>query len=167
MQDALAIHRRLLAQQIHHEIVRLPRVLTCFDDLPKVLGVSARDCVGVTVFEVTIRSVREPVAVIGSVAKPPKAATVTALLGAQRVRLASAFLVNSATDYASGLVGPLLLPDRLTVLIDQRLIDDTDPDDLVYTATGERSTVLRLRAIHLFALVDAKPVDLTGNGRTG
>ncbi|GIH23196.1 hypothetical protein Aph01nite_15060 [Acrocarpospora phusangensis] len=166
MQDALAIHRRLLAHQIHHEIVRLPRVLTCFDDLPEVLGVPARTCVGVTVFEVTVRSVRDAVAVIGSVAEPPKPAAVGALLGAQRVRLASAFLVNAVTDYAAGLVGPLLLPERLTALIDQRLIDHTDPDEFLHTATGERSTVLRLRAIHLFALVDAKPVDLTGNGRT-
>ncbi|MBO3750278.1 hypothetical protein J5X84_29710 [Streptosporangiaceae bacterium NEAU-GS5] len=165
MKDALAIHRWLLAHQIHHEIVRLPRALTCSDDLPAVLGVDARDCIGVTLFEVTTRAGREPVAVVGSVGAAPSLVTVGATVGATRVRPASSYVVNSVTDYAAGLVCPLLLPDGLTVLIDQRALDAFGQDDIVHTPTGERRTALRLRAFHLFTLMSGKAVDLSPPAR--
>ena len=60
MKDALAIHRWLLAHQIHHEIVRLPRPLTCSDELPLVLGVAPETCVHASVFEVWPRDGRGP-----------------------------------------------------------------------------------------------------------
>ncbi|MBP2704660.1 hypothetical protein JOL79_12630 [Microbispora sp. RL4-1S] len=161
MKDALAIHRRLLAHQIHHEIVRLPRPLTCSDELPDVLGVEPESCVSVSLFEVSARRGGEPVAVISTVAAPPRAAVIGPLLRVQRVRPASSDVVNAVTDYADGLVCPLLLPEDLTVLIDERMVTGLGPDDVVHTATGERRTALRVRAIHLFALVSAKPVDLT------
>jgi Cys-tRNA(Pro)/Cys-tRNA(Cys) deacylase len=167
MKDALAIHRWLLAHQIHHEIVRLPRPLTCSDDLPEVLDVPPGSCVGVSVFEVAVRDGDEPVAVVSAVNEPPRPAAVGALLRAHRVRPASAFTVNSVTDYADGLICPLLLPDDLTVLVDQRLIERLGPDDLVHAATGERRTALRLRALHLFDLVSAKPVDMSAVLRRG
>ncbi|GII28713.1 aminoacyl-tRNA deacylase [Planotetraspora mira] len=167
MKDALAIHRWLLAHQIHHEIVRLPRALTSSEELPEVLGIGAGTCVSVRVFEVSSQDGRDPVAVVGTVDTPPKAKAVGALFRARRVVPASAFVVNSATDYADGLVCPLLLPEHLTILIDQRLIDGLDPDEPVVTATGERSTALRLRAFHLLDLMTGKPVDLTTPRRRG
>jgi prolyl-tRNA editing enzyme YbaK/EbsC (Cys-tRNA(Pro) deacylase) len=160
MKDALAIHRWLLSHQTHHEIVRLPRALTCADDLPAILHVDPAWCVRVTVFEVTTRSSRTPVAVVTSVAEPPRPGAVGALLGARRVRPAPAFLVNSATDYAASSVCPLLLPDELTVLIDERLTDWQDPDDLVYCPTGERRTALRIRILDLLSLTPGKYVNL-------
>jgi Cys-tRNA(Pro)/Cys-tRNA(Cys) deacylase len=161
MKDALAIHQWLLAHQIHHEIVRLPRTLTCSDDLPEVLGVAPGTCATVTVLEITIRGRTEPVAVVSAVGTPPSPQVVGALLGAREVTLASAFVVNSVTDYAAGLVCPLLLPDELTVIIDQRLMSGLGPDEYVHTVTGERRTALRLRAIHLFTLIGGKPLDLS------
>lgn len=160
MKDALAIHRWLLSHQIHHEIVRLPRALTCADDLPEILHVDPASCIRVTVFEVTTRNTREPVAVVTTVASPPRPGAVGALLGARRVRPAPAFLVNSATDYAATSVSPLLLPDELTVLIDERVSRIGDPDDQVYTPTGERRTALRLRTLDLLSRTPGKPVDL-------
>ncbi|WP_182873243.1 aminoacyl-tRNA deacylase [Microbispora sp. H10670] len=167
MKDALAIHRWLLAHQIHHEIVRLPRPLTCSDELPEVLGVAPETCLCVSLFEVTARSGTQVVAVVSTVGRSPGPAAVASLLRTPRVRPASANTVNSATDYADGLVCPLLLPDELTVLVDQRLRDRLDPDDVVHTATGERRTALRLRAIHLFDLVAAKAVDIRTIPRRG
>jgi prolyl-tRNA editing enzyme YbaK/EbsC (Cys-tRNA(Pro) deacylase) len=165
MKDALAIHRSLLAHQIHHEIVRLPRALASSDDLPDVLGVDPRSCVGVTLFEVTTRAGRDPVAVVATVGSAPSLVTVGATVGATRVRPASPYMVNSVTDYAAGLVSPLLLPENLTVLVDQRVLDGFGPDDTVYTPTGERRTALQIRAFHLFTLVSGKPVDLTPPAR--
>ncbi|WP_433248099.1 aminoacyl-tRNA deacylase [Streptosporangium sp. CA-135522] len=157
MKDALAIHRWLLAHQVHHEIVRLPRAMTCVDELPELLSASPATCVEVTVFEVTTRIGREPVAVVGFVGSPPQPGVVGGTLGARRVRLASAFTVNSVTDYAAGLICPLLLPEGLTVLVDERL---GEMADLVHTPTGERHTALRIRADHLLGLVSGKPIDL-------
>ncbi|MBX6381623.1 MAG: hypothetical protein IRZ07_01420 [Microbispora sp.] len=161
MKDALAIHRWLLAHQIHHEIVRLPRPLTCSDELPEVLGVGPETCLCVSLFEVSARGRTQEVAVVTAVNSCPGPAAVRAVLRAHRVTPASAFTVNSATDYAHGLVCPLLLPDDLTILADQRLMERVDPDEVVHTATGERCTALRLRALDLFDLVAAKPVDLS------
>ncbi|GGL01400.1 hypothetical protein Sme01_41590 [Sphaerisporangium melleum] len=160
MKDALAIHRWLLSHQIHHEIVRLPRALTCADDLPAILHAEPAACIRVTVFEVTARVSRDPVAVITTVASPPRPSVVGAFLGAREIRLAPAFLVNSATDYAATCVSPLLLPEDLAVLVDERLGDPADPDEPVYTPTGERRTALRLRIIDLLSLMGGKYVDL-------
>jgi Uncharacterized conserved protein len=164
MKDALAIHRWLLAHQVHHEILRLPRSLSAADDLPEILGVPPENCLRVTVFEATYPFGSEPVALIGSVAAPTRPALIAAILGARRVRPAPAFLINSVTDYAADLVCPLLLPDELTVLLDQRLIDSLRPDDSVYSPTGERSTALLLLAHDLFALVGGKAVELRAHG---
>lgn len=69
-------------------------------------------------------------------------------------------MVNAVTEYAAGLVCPLLLPDSMPLLIDHRLVDGLHADDVVYTATGEASTALGIRAGSLYALCHAKPVDL-------
>ncbi|MFI6324839.1 aminoacyl-tRNA deacylase [Nonomuraea sp. NPDC050556] len=157
MKDALAIHRWLLAHQVHHEIVRLPRPMTCVDELPRMISAAPGRCVAVTVFEVTTRMGRGAVAVVAPVSSPPLPGVVGGQLGARNVRPASAFVVNAVTDYAAGLVGPLLLPEDLRVLLDDRLPAD---DDHVYIATGERFTALRLRALDLASVLTGKTVDL-------
>ncbi|MCG5215656.1 YbaK/EbsC family protein [Streptosporangium sp. KLBMP 9127] len=165
MKDALAIHRWLLAHQVHHEIVRLPRVLTCAAELPEVIRAAPADCLEVSVYEVDTRIGIEPVAVVASVAAPPALGLLGGLLGARKVRPASAFLVNAATEYAAGLVCPLLLPENLTLLIDERLFDDMSADRLLHTPTGERRTALSLRAPDLLALVPGKRLDLAPRSR--
>ncbi|NUP03590.1 MAG: hypothetical protein HOV96_00280 [Nonomuraea sp.] len=158
MKDALAIHRWLLAHQVHHEIVRLPRPMTCAEELPETVSAAPERCVVVTLFEVATRIDSEVVvAVVSTAAAPPRPGAVGGLLGVRQVRPAPAFLVNSATDYADGLVCPLLLPDSLPVLIDDRLVADDEP---VFAATGERHTALCLRALDLLSLLPGKTVDL-------
>ncbi|MFI6787829.1 YbaK/EbsC family protein [Nonomuraea sp. NPDC050383] len=157
MKDALAIHRWLLAHQVHHEIVRLPRPITTADELPETISAAPERCVAVTVFEATTRLGHEVVAVVSSVAAPPRPGAVGGLLGARDVRHAPAFLVNSATDYAAGLVCPLLLPRRLPLLIDDRLSSDGEP---IFMASGERHTAVRMRALDLQSLLSGKTVDL-------
>jgi prolyl-tRNA editing enzyme YbaK/EbsC (Cys-tRNA(Pro) deacylase) len=158
MKDALAIHRWLLAHQVHHEIVRLPRPMTCADELPETLSAAPERCLMVTVFEVATRVGNEAVvAVASSVAAPPRPGAVGGLLGMRQVRPAPAHVVNAATDYAHGLICPLLLPESLPMLIDDRLRADTEP---VFTATGERHTALAIRALDLLTLLPGKMVDL-------
>ncbi|MEW9555673.1 aminoacyl-tRNA deacylase [Nonomuraea sp. NPDC050783] len=160
MKDALAIHRWLLAHQVHHEIVRLPRPMTCAEELPETLSAAPERCLMVRVFEVATRIGREAVvAVAFPVSAPPRPGTVGGLLGVRQVRPAPAHVVNAATDYAHGLVCPLLLPESLPLLIDDRLRADTEP---VFTATGERHTALSIRALDLVTLLPGKMVDLRG-----
>lgn len=161
MKDALAIHRWLLAHQVHHEIVRLPRAMTSSEELPQVLSASPAICLTVTLYEVTTLIGREPVAVVTSVGSLPTPGLIGGILRARRVRHASAYTVNSATDYASGLICPLLLPATLTVLVDERL---TSTDTPVYVPTGERHTALLIRADQLLTLVCGRVVDLTRRG---
>ncbi|MDF2710035.1 MAG: hypothetical protein K0R62_5687 [Nonomuraea muscovyensis] len=157
MKDALAIHRWLLAHQVHHEIVRLPRPITGADELPEAVSAPPGRCVAVTAFEVTGRMGEQVVAIVSTVAAQPLPGVVGGLLGVRGVRPASAFAVNSATDYAAGLVCPLLLPDQLQILIDDRLQPDAEP---IFTATGERHTALRIRALDLLSMLPGKIVDL-------
>lgn len=158
MKDALAIHRWLLAHQVHHEIVRLPRPITRADELPGTLSAAPGRCVTVTVFEVAPRIGREfVVGVVHTLATPPRPAAVSRLLGVRTVRVAPAHLVNEATDYAAGLVGPLLLPEDLPLFVDDRLDTDAEP---VFSAVGERHAVLSMRALDLIRLLRGKTVDL-------
>lgn len=174
MKDALAIHRWLLAHQIHHEIVRLPRLLTCSDELPLVLGVAPETCVHASVFEVWPRDGRGPggaaavpVAVICAVSAALTSAVVAAALRAHRAQPASPFQVNLLTDYPDRLICPLLLPEGLPVLVDRRLFDRLGPYDVVHTPTGERFTVLRVRAAQLAALLPGRRVDFLPRHETG
>ncbi|WP_225992431.1 aminoacyl-tRNA deacylase [Actinomadura montaniterrae] len=91
--------------------------------------------------------------------RPPGEA-VRRAMGARRVGPARADLVNAVTEYAAGLVCPLLLPESMPLLIDQRLVDGPPGPDVVYTPTGEPSTALGIRGHDLAALCQAKPVDL-------
>ncbi|MEU8356012.1 YbaK/EbsC family protein [Nonomuraea sp. NPDC048882] len=160
MKDALAIHRWLLAHQVHHEIVRLPRPMTCAEELPEAVSAAPARCLTVTVLDVTTRVGSEVViGVTSPVSSPLRPGAVGALLGARQVRPAPARVVNAATDYADGLVCPLLLPESLPMFVDDRLVLD---DELVFTATGERHTALSLRALDLLTVLPGKMVDLRG-----
>ncbi|MEV0582509.1 YbaK/EbsC family protein [Nonomuraea sp. NPDC050310] len=161
MKDALAIHRWLLAHLVPHEIVRLPRPMTCVDELPESVLAPPSRCVSVTVFELATRQGREAVAVVSTVADPPRPGVLAGLLGARRVRVAPAFVVNRLTDYADGLVAPLLLPPDLPVLLDDRLPTCDDP---VYTATGERCTALAIGGLDLRSALSGRSVDLRPRG---
>src|SRR5207248_11775421 len=47
MKDALDVHRSLLAREVPHEVVRLPRPAWSADDIPEVLGLPPERCVTV------------------------------------------------------------------------------------------------------------------------
>ncbi|MEU6716957.1 YbaK/EbsC family protein [Nonomuraea sp. NPDC046802] len=160
MKDALALHRWLLAHQVHHEIVRLPRPMTRAGELPETIPAAPGRCVMVTVLYVATGIGHEVVIAVASpVAAPPRPEAVAGLLGVRQARAVPAHVVNSVTDYADGLVCPLLLPKSLPMFIDDRLLADTKT---VFTATGERHTALSIRALDLLALMPGKMVDLRG-----
>ncbi len=138
--------------------------MTCADELPETISAAPSRCVAVTVFEAVTGLGREAVAVVSTVAAPPKPGVVGGLLGARKVHPAPAFVVNAVTDYAAGLVCPLLLPPGLTVLVDDRLKPDNQP---IFLATGERHTALTMRAFDLLSLMSGKSMDLRVPRRRG
>ncbi|TDB74717.1 hypothetical protein E1264_40705, partial [Actinomadura sp. KC216] len=163
MKDALTIHRALLEGEAVHEIVRLPVALAHADELPKALGLPADRCLVTCVYSCDGgRDGRRPflAGVIVPAGERPPMDAVRRSVGADTVRPAHANAVNAATEYAAGLVCPLLLPDDMPLLIDQRIVDGLPADDVVYTATGEASTALGIRGRTLYALCRATPADL-------
>lgn len=162
MKDALTIHRALLQWEAVHEIVRLPIALADADELPRALGLPPERCLVTRVFccDDVHGSRRFLSAVIVPAGEHPCPEAVRRAVGAGAVRPARPDLVNAETEYAASLVCPLLLPDDMPVLVDQRITDAHPDDDVVYTATGEASTALGIRIRTLHNLTHAKPVDL-------
>ncbi|MFC6883650.1 MULTISPECIES: aminoacyl-tRNA deacylase [Actinomadura] len=162
MKDALAIHRELLERETRHEIVRLPTAIADADELPKALGLPAVRCLVTRVYACNDvhRAQRFLAGVIVPAGGRPPTGAVRLAVGARLIRPARPDLVNALTEYAAGLVCPLLLPDTMPLLIDERAVDRVPADDAVYTATGEPSTALGIRALDLFSLCGAKPVAL-------
>jgi prolyl-tRNA editing enzyme YbaK/EbsC (Cys-tRNA(Pro) deacylase) len=162
MKDALAIHRMLLERETLHEIVRLPSTITNAEDLPGA-GLPAERCLATHVFSFTAgegRTTGDLAAVIVLVGSTISTEPVRRALGARSVHPAATDVVNSVTDFAAGLVCPLLLPASTAVLIDQVVTRRLRGDDVVYTATGEHGTALGIRARDLYAASGAVPVDL-------
>jgi prolyl-tRNA editing enzyme YbaK/EbsC (Cys-tRNA(Pro) deacylase) len=164
MKDALAIHRLLLEREVQHEIVRLPTSIANAAELPSVLGLPSSRCLMTRVYCYDLRYL---VAVIVPAGTEPSREAIKQAVGAVAVEPADVDTVNRETDYSAELVAPLLLPDNMTMLVDQRLVDGLDVDDVVYTATGEGSTALGIRSFDLWALTGAKPVTLARPVRSG
>jgi prolyl-tRNA editing enzyme YbaK/EbsC (Cys-tRNA(Pro) deacylase) len=162
MKDALTIHRALLGWETRHEIVRLPFGVATADELPEALGLPAERCLVTRVYacEHVYRAERFLTGAVVCAGRQPLPDAVRREVGARQVRPARADTVNAVTEYAAGLVAPLLLPPAMPLLIDQRIIESRSPDDVVYTPTGEPSTALGIRVADLCALTSAKPCHL-------
>src|SRR3954454_7689095 len=94
MKDALDVHRSLLAAEVPHEVVRLPRIVLSADEIPDVLGLPAARCVAVRLYRADDRLA----AVIVRAGDHPHPGAVLDALGARRLRSAPHELVNEVTD---------------------------------------------------------------------
>ncbi len=155
MKDALSIHRLLLESQTAHEIVRLPRLITSADELPDVLGLPPGRCLSTRLYAGRPPQTSRIGAMIVIAGTWPSLRSVAGALDVMTVMYAPDDLVNEVTDYPADLVAPLMLPDDLTMLIDEQA---AGVDDVVYTPTGEACTALGIHTLDLFALCGAKPV---------
>ena len=143
MKDALAIHRDLLARGVPHEIVRLRRIILTADELPEALGLASGQCVAVRIYEAD----DELVAVCLPAGATPAPSALLKATGARRIGIAPVDRINAETDFAGGLVAPLLLPGHVQVLADASLSER----EVLYTPTGESGTAL---GIHSRDLLD-------------
>src|SRR5947209_20228672 len=97
MLDALDVHRSLLAREVPHEVVRLPRLALSADEIPEIMGLPSDRCGAGRMYMADQR----PVAVIVRAgALPPPGAAPTA--GAARaLRSAPPDRVNHRPDFAA------------------------------------------------------------------
>jgi len=162
MKGPLDIHQHLLAHDVRHEIVRLPRTAPSAPSLAEALGLPAHRCVAVHPFHATTAT-GDLLAVVLAPAdleidNDSMAGSLSELLRVRlgesaRFTLASATLVSKHTDYLAGHVAPLLLPPGVIVVAVQPLVDLAAT--IVYTATGDAGTALALRALDLLVLTRA------------
>ncbi|MDQ1694961.1 MAG: hypothetical protein QOJ03_314 [Frankiaceae bacterium] len=134
MKDALDVHRSLLAREVPHEVVRLPRLVLSADEIPAAMGLPRERGVAVRLYFAD----EQLVAVIVRAGGLPHPGAVLAALGARSLRAADPEAVNAATDFAAALVSPVLLPDDIRVLADSCV----GHVDVVYAATGDGGTAL-------------------------
>ena len=152
MKDALDVHRSLLAREVPHEIVRLPRLALSADEIPAVSGLPAQRCVVARLYHADARVV----AVLVRAGELPHPGAVLAALGANTLRIAPPEVVNEVTDFAASLVSPVLLPDSVDVLADSCV----GHHDVVYTATGDGGTVLGIPSRWLLTASRARVAEL-------
>jgi prolyl-tRNA editing enzyme YbaK/EbsC (Cys-tRNA(Pro) deacylase) len=76
--------------------------------------------------------------------------------GVTLVRPATTQEINEVTEYAAGLVAPVLLPHHVSLYADPRL----GRHDVVYTATGDTGTALGIGVGALLVATGARVADL-------
>jgi prolyl-tRNA editing enzyme YbaK/EbsC (Cys-tRNA(Pro) deacylase) len=152
MKDALDVHRTLLAAEVPHEVVRLPRPVSSADEIPEVLGLPASRCVAVRVYQADERLV----AVLMRAGEHPHPGALLTALAATTLRPAPGDLINAATDFAASLVSPVLLPAEIEVLADTCL----GHTDVVYAATGDSGTALGIASRRLLTASRARVAEL-------
>ncbi|MQA93101.1 MAG: hypothetical protein GEV11_00135 [Streptosporangiales bacterium] len=165
MKDALAVHRRLLERETGHEIVRLRTTALTADDLPGGLGVPRERCVATQLF-LTDPGGRAT-AVLTRPGDHAPVGALRAATGARHLRPAAAHRVNALTDFAAGLICPILLPATIGVFIDRRILARVAPTEIVYTPTGEKRTGLAIALGDLIAACRAAPISLVALSEAG
>ena len=153
MKAALDVHRELLSRDVPHEVVRVRGSVVTADDLPRALGVEPTSCVAVRCYVTDLG----PVAVAVHAGVVPDPASVLDALRARTLRPATPDEVNAATDYAAGLVSPLLLPPDLPLLADAAI----GLVDVVYCPVGEAGVVLGIRTRDLLVTSGARVASLS------
>jgi prolyl-tRNA editing enzyme YbaK/EbsC (Cys-tRNA(Pro) deacylase) len=152
VKDALDVHRALLAREVPHEVVRLPRMVLAADDIPGALQLPEGRVVAVRVYHADDALV----AVLVRAGSLPHPAAVLNALGARTLRAADPDTVNRMTDFAASLVCPALLPDDIDVLADTCI----GQHEVVYTATGDSGTALGIPVRALLTTSRARVAEL-------
>lgn len=162
MLGPLDIHHYLLAHDVHHEIVRLPRPAASAEHLAEVLGLAPRRCLAVHPFHAITADGDVLVLVLAPAdARPDPPTLLRQLAEVLRDQLgpaatftpASADLVSGRTDYLAAHLAPLLLPPEVLVVATQGVVELAA--SIVYTATGDGGTALGIAAADVLNLSHA------------
>ena len=147
MRGPLDVSRELLALNVAHEIVHLRRRIVAATGLAEALGVSPAHCVVTELFESSLG----PVAVLRPIDVTVSTESLELVTGLSGVRRAGSDVVSDLTDYNAALVAPVGLPASIRSYADSSL----GRADVVYTATGDGGTALKIRIGDLLAVTGA------------
>jgi prolyl-tRNA editing enzyme YbaK/EbsC (Cys-tRNA(Pro) deacylase) len=149
----LDIHRELLAAGVPHEIVRLRGAVQSADEFPDVLSLPPSACVSVRMYDVdgALHALAVPALA------PVRAVTLARALGAKQVTPAPVDRVNRMTDFGTAFVSPVCLPADVVLVVDAVL----GTSDVLYAATGDSGTVLKIRSRDLLVHTNARVAALT------
>ncbi|MCU1676084.1 MAG: hypothetical protein JWM93_842 [Frankiales bacterium] len=148
MIGAMDVHRELLARQIAHEIVRLPRVVLTADEFPAALGLPAAQCVATRLYFVD----EVPTAIAVPAGTAPQLHAIVAALDATTMRPATSLQTNQLTRYSAGLVCAAMLPPATPLFVDSRV----DLTGTVYLPTGDTGTALGISGATFLRLTRAR-----------
>lgn len=156
MRGPLDLSRDLLEAEVLHEIVHLRRRIDDATELPDVLDVPAHTCLAVRLYDTD----RGAVAAMLPAGVVPATTALADAAGARTIRATVPGRVSALTDYHPGLVPPVGLPADLRVVADEAL----KGEEVVFTATGDGSTALKIRALDLLDLTGATLAPLVEPG---
>ena len=157
MRGPLDLSRELLAADVLHEIVHLRRRIDDVIELPDVLGVPPTAVLAVRLYDAGPRLLAAlvPAGVVPATTALARAAGTTG-----RLVPTAPHRVIAVTDYNPSLLPPVGLPPDVRALADAALRDQ----EVVYTATGDGSTALKIRGADLLALTGAAVARLVEPG---
>ena len=164
MKGPLDIHQYLLANDVPHEIVRLPHSTTNALHLAEVLGLPTQRCVASHPFHVLTPTADALVVLLRTADAAGDetamcdllAETLAATVGPHAVIApACPNMVSARTDYLASHLAPLLLPPDVIVAAAPEIYDLAS--SIVYTATGDAGTALAIPAADLLTLTGARP----------
>jgi prolyl-tRNA editing enzyme YbaK/EbsC (Cys-tRNA(Pro) deacylase) len=161
MRGPLDVTRELIAADVLHEIVHLRRRIDDVTELPEVLGLPGTSCVAVRLYDAGDLLAGE--LLVAALLPADAAAATTALAaaaGVSTVRRAGPATVSAATDYVASLVCPVGLPAGVRAVAHSGLA----AQEVVYTATGDGSTALKIRTADLLALTGAAVASIVEPG---
>lgn len=159
MKGPLDIVRELLGNGVPHEVVHLPRRIESAHELPEVLGLPASACVVVTLYDTDAG----PGAVAHLAGATLNLGAVARSFGARTVLIADATTASLATDFSAALVAPVALPADLPLVVDAAVAGA----EVVYTATGDPGTALKVHGGDLLRVIRARVAVLSAAPAVG
>ena len=156
MRGPVDLRRELLDAEVLHEIVHLRRRIDDAVELPEVLEVPPSACLAVRLYDAGSGLL----AALVPAGSMPASSAVARAAGVRAVRLAGPDRVSAVTDCHPALVPPVGLPAAVRTVADAGLADE----EVVYTATGDGSTALKIRALDLLSLTGAVVAPLVEPG---
>ena len=156
MRGPLDLSRELLQAETPHEIVHLRRRIDDAAELPDVLDVTRAACVAVRLYDA-----EWPVAALLPAGTVAATTAVARAAAARWLRpITDSARVCALTDSHPFLVPPIGLPRDTLVVADAAL----RAQEVVFTATGDGSTALKIRSDDLLALTRAVVAQLVEPG---
>jgi len=147
VRSSIDVHNHLLADEIRHELSRLPGPLRDLAAAPAALGLPAA-----AVARPTLLIDRDGVVLILAPADlDVDVAQVAELLGREGLHPVAPDRAPGLTGYLMPFVPPVALECPVTVVLDEQLARQ----DVVYAAAGEPGLILKVRGVDLVKVTSA------------